>query len=100
AGLVKANESAKVKQSNQALNLWTKAFVDSSGLPTFEIQTASVYRERTYTAAELTDDLFSIMLWKGAPSKVITFEVTQPSDATTKIIYKIDYSAVTFTAAS
>ncbi|MDR1866914.1 MAG: hypothetical protein LBQ77_01440 [Treponema sp.] len=95
-GLVEANTTAHIKQSNQALNLWKPEFITEAKLPTVGTGTATVYREKTYTAAELPNDSFDMMLWNGAPSKVITFEVTQPKDATTKIIYKIDYSAVTF----
>ncbi|MHB9296090.1 hypothetical protein PilKf_01844 [Pillotina sp. SPG140] len=94
-GLVEAGKTAHIKQSNQALNLWRPDLAAELNLPTYETGKSTVYREKDYPV--LTDDSFDLMLWNGAASKVITFEVTQPIGGNT-IIYKIDYSAVTFTA--
>ncbi|MHB9295736.1 hypothetical protein PilKf_01484 [Pillotina sp. SPG140] len=98
AGVVDLAQNGHIKQYNQGLNAW-KAVAPADPQVTFGFGTPDVYRVKSYaggTDSYAPDSLegFDIVLWGGASSKVITLEVTQPQDATTKTIYKIDYSAV------
>ncbi|MDR1867390.1 MAG: hypothetical protein LBQ77_03865 [Treponema sp.] len=101
-GVVDFSKNGYIKQFNQALNLWKPEIAVYYEFPTVGIGTVNVFRAKGYDTGANSyapDTLggLDILLLDGVSPKVITLEVTQPQSGNT-VIYKIDYSAVTFAA--
>jgi hypothetical protein len=98
-GIVDPTKPGTIKQYNQAFNVYTLAAF-SPYTPEdnfiFNLGNSDVYKERSYSAGGYYPAAlggFDILLWSGAPSKIITLYVTQ--DGVTKT-YVIDYSDLEF----
>lgn len=94
AGIVDPSKPGTIKQYNQAFNAYDT--IDLNFV--FDWKTPNVYRQKTYAGGSNSyypDELggFDVLLWEGAPSKIITLIVTQ--EGVTKT-YIIDYSDTVF----
>jgi hypothetical protein len=108
-GLVTTGTTGKIKQVNQAFNMWKPDTPGGHPATIQDYPNPGVFKEKVYTTdpnAYYPASIggFDIMLWGGASRKTITLEITQPysddsepsNDGPTKT-YLIDYQNVTFT---
>ena len=87
-GILKRDKTYSIKQTNQSLNLYKDEEENF-----FQQGTDNVYKITTVTTALPADDYYTFLLWKGAPTKTATIQVTENgSDVTT---YVVDWSGVT-----
>jgi hypothetical protein len=109
-GLVTPGTTGKIKQVNQAFNMWKPDTPGGHPATIQDYPNPGVFKEKVYTTdadAYYPPSIggFDIMLWGGASRKTITLEITQPysdddnadNDGPTKT-FLIDYTDVTFTA--
>jgi hypothetical protein len=88
-----------IKQTNQALNLYTAAAVDYDPNGLVGHNTDAVYKEKAYPAdPNASIGGFDFLLWGGAAIKTAKFEVggTAANTGYTNTVY-VDYSGVTYT---